>query len=45
MIAYRDQKRALDTLELDLQAVVSHPVWMLGTELGYTARTVSTLYH
>lgn len=28
------RKRALDALELELQAVVSHPAWVLGTELG-----------
>lgn len=30
-------------LELELQAVVSHPVWELGTELWSLARAASTL--
>lgn len=30
--AFRDQKRALDALELEFQVVVSHLIWMLGTQ-------------
>lgn len=29
--AFRDQKRVLDTLELEFQVVASHLIWMLGT--------------
>ena len=32
-------------LELELQAIVSHPVWMLASELQSSARTVSALNH
>ena len=31
--AHGNQKVALDSLELDLQAVVSHPVLMMGNKL------------
>lgn len=30
----RAQKRGSDVLEMDLQAVVNHSIWVLGTELG-----------
>lgn len=30
--AHRGQKKAWDPLELELEAVVSHPLWMLGTD-------------
>lgn len=39
--AQRSQKRVLDPLELHLQVVVSHTMWVLGTELG--SSTVSSL--
>lgn len=29
--AYEGQKRALELLELEMQVVVSHPTWVLGT--------------
>lgn len=32
--ACRVWKRMSDLLELELQAVVSHSIWVLGTELG-----------
>ena len=41
--ACRDQKRTSDPRELELQAVVSHSVWMLGTELRSSARAMCTL--
>lgn len=41
--AYQGQKRVLDPLELELQAVMSCPVWVLGTELGSLARAASNL--
>lgn len=33
----------LDALELELQAVVDYPMWVLGIELGSSERAVSTL--
>lgn len=35
---HRDQKRALDPLELELQAVVNYRIWVLGTELRSSRR-------
>jgi hypothetical protein len=35
--AHRGQKRALDTLNLKLQVIVSHLLWVLGTEPGSSA--------
>lgn len=34
----RDQKRELDSLELELQVVASHQAWVLGTGPGSSAR-------
>lgn len=31
--ACRDQKRVMDSLEIELQAVVTYPMWVLGTQL------------
>lgn len=39
--AQRSQKRVLDPLELHLWVVVSHTIWVLGTELR--SSTVSSL--
>lgn len=39
------QKRALDALKLEVKAVVSHPVWMLRTELGFSATEANVLNH
>jgi hypothetical protein len=36
------QQGAPDPLELELLAGVSHPVWVLGIELGASARAVHT---
>lgn len=36
----RGQKRVSESLELEIQAVVNHPVQMLGSELGFSARAV-----
>lgn len=41
--AHRGEKRVLDPLELDLQATVSYPTWVLGTKLGSSAKATSTL--
>lgn len=40
---YRDQKRALDSIELELQAVRSCQTWILETELRSSARAIFTL--
>lgn len=37
--------KALNLLEMELRAVVSHPIWILGTELGLSARAVHPLEH
>ena len=37
------QKRVLDSQDLMAQAVVSHPVWVLGTELWSSERAASIL--
>lgn len=37
------QKRMTDPLELEIQAVVSHPLWVLGTEHGSSAKAGSAL--
>lgn len=36
-------EEVVDPLELDLQAVISPPVWMLGTEPESYARTVGVI--
>lgn len=41
--AYEDQKWALELLELEMQMVVSHPTWMLGTGLRDSGRATNTL--
>jgi hypothetical protein len=39
-----DQKRALNPLALEFQVVVSHLMWILGTELRSSARTMPCEY-
>lgn len=41
--SYRGQKRALDFVELELQAVRSCQTWVLGTELRSSARAIFTI--
>lgn len=41
--AHRSQMRASDPLELELEVVVSPLMWVLGTELGSSARTACIL--
>ena len=41
--ACRIQERVLDPLELELQAVVSHLMWVLRTELGSSPRVLCVL--
>lgn len=36
-------KKVLDPLQLELQAIMGHPVWVLATELEFSARAASTL--
>jgi hypothetical protein len=38
-----DQKKASDLLKPELEAVVSHLMWVLGTELGSSGRAMSAL--
>lgn len=37
--------RAPESLELEFQGIVSHPVWMLETELGSSGKAASALKH
>lgn len=41
--AFRGQKVASDSLELEFQAVVSHPTWVLGVTFWSSSRT-STIH-
>lgn len=43
VMCYEGQKRVPDLLELELQTVVSHPVWVLGTELRSSVRAAIVL--
>lgn len=43
--AHGEQKRTFDPVELELQVVVSHPMWVLGTRLGSSSRAVCALKH
>jgi hypothetical protein len=36
-----DQKRELDPVELELEVVVTHPMWMLGIKLRSSGRATS----
>lgn len=38
-----ERSEVSDPLELELQVVVNHAVWVLGTKLGSFARAVSAL--
>lgn len=40
--AHRVQKRATDSMEVQLEAVANHLTWALGTELRFSARTAHT---
>lgn len=44
-IVYRGQKRASDSLELELQAIISNPTCVLGPKHGSSARTATALNH
>ena len=39
------REEELDPLDLKLQVVVSHPMWVLGTELGSSGRAASSINH
>lgn len=41
--AHGGQKAALDLLETELQAAVSHLIWELGTKTKSSARAASTV--
>lgn len=41
-VSEEGQKRALDSLELKFQVMVSCPVWVLGTELTFPERAAHT---
>lgn len=43
--ASQSQKKALDLLEQELHAFMSHSTWMSGTKLGFFAGAVSDLSH
>lgn len=43
VVAYGIQKTVLDILELELQEIVSHPIWVLGTELRSSERVAYAL--
>lgn len=43
--AYRGQKRATNPLKLELQAVGSQPILVLGTKLGNSTSGISALNH
>lgn len=40
-----DQNRILDPVELELEVVVSHPMWVLGIKLRFYGRAISVLHH
>lgn len=41
--AHRNQRRISDSLDLELQVVVSHPLWALGSKPGSSVKAVNTL--
>ena len=45
MHAYGKQKRVSGALELELQAILSPMIWVLGTKPGYSAKAGSDLNH
>ena len=45
LAAHRDQKRVSDSLELELQMVVSHLTWVLEIESQDSGREASALNH
>jgi hypothetical protein len=45
MGVYGSQIRALELLKLVLQASVSYPAWILGTELWTSGRAANALNH
>lgn len=40
---HEGQKKASDSMRMELKVVMSHLIWVLGTELGFTIVTVHTL--
>lgn len=45
LVICRNQERVSDPPELELQALVGCPIWVLGTELGSSTKAASTLNH
>lgn len=43
--AYGGQKWVLDLLELEIQVVVSHSTWVLGSEFRSSGRATDTFNH
>ena len=43
VVVYGGQKKVLESLELELQVIVSHLMWVLGTKFQSSGRGVSTL--
>lgn len=41
--AQRGAKRGLDPLDLELQVIVNHSTWILGTDLKSSARAANIL--
>lgn len=40
--AHRSRKKVSNSLKLDLEVAISHLLWLLGTELWFSARVAST---
>jgi hypothetical protein len=45
VVQYQRPERKLDSLESDAQVVKSHPVWGVGTKVGFSGKAVSTPNH
>lgn len=43
MCVHRGQNRVLDFLKQELQVLMSYPMWVLRTELGFFERITNTL--
>jgi hypothetical protein len=41
----KKKNRTSDHLEVELQVVVNHMIWILGTELWFSGNTSRALYH
>lgn len=43
--AHRGQNQTSNPLELQVQAIVRCPLWVLGTQLGFSGMATSSLNH